>query len=85
MYSVILGEPAISPNEKIRMATRVNNTFCEHRVRAIPMEQTVQPDIIDFSDFKRMTRLDTAIWRRIIYIASRLVTNSASMTPGTGL
>ena len=40
IYSVIFGDPAISPNEKISIATSVNSTFCENRVRAIPMEQT---------------------------------------------
>ena len=85
MYSVILGEPAISPSEKTSIATSVKSTFWENNVNAIPMEHTRKPDIIDFNGFMRITMLDTAIWKMMIYKASKFVTNSASNTPGAGL
>ena len=63
MYSVIFGEPAISPSEKMSMATRVNSTFCEKRVSAIPIEHTRKPDIMDFRGYMRITLLETMIWK----------------------
>lgn len=82
---MIFGDPAISPNEKISIATSVNSTFCENRVRAIPMEQTKNPEIMDLRGFMRITILDTIIWKIMMYRASKFVTNSASITPGAGL
>ena len=61
MYSVILGEPAISPKANIRIAARVNITFCVTKVNAIPIEHTRNPAVIVFNGLYRITKLETII------------------------
>ena len=60
IYSVILGDPAISPKEKTRMATIVNNTFWKASVNDIPAAQTRKPDIMERKGFIFMTTLETS-------------------------
>src|SRR6056297_1662715 len=81
IYSVILGEPAISPTPKINMEPITKNGSFVNKVSDIPMAQTRKPEIMELKGFHFMIIVDTIIWKMIMYSASTLVIYSAFMVP----
>ena len=61
IYSVIFGDPAISPRAKIKIDAIIKNVLLVRRVNDIPIEQTRNPLIIDVKGFNFMMMVETAI------------------------
>lgn len=83
MYSVIFGDPAISPTPKINIDAIIKNGLFVNNVSDIPIEQTKKPVIIEVSGFHFIIIVETTIWNIIIYIASMFVMYSAAIVPSS--
>ena len=59
----------------------MKTTFCVMSERAMPMEEMINPVIMVFRARQRITNEEMITWKMMIYNASKLVINSASIWP----